>query len=28
VFEVSALPKKGAFAELEVIAKMTDNLSI
>jgi len=27
VFEVSALPKKGAVAELEVIAKMTDNLS-
>ncbi|HOO42496.1 MAG TPA: Rid family detoxifying hydrolase [Bacteroidales bacterium] len=28
VFEVSALPKKGAVAELEIIAKMTDNLSI
>ncbi|HNR27979.1 MAG TPA: RidA family protein [Bacteroidales bacterium] len=27
VFEVSALPKKGAFAELELVAKMTDNLS-
>ncbi|MDD2538662.1 MAG: RidA family protein [Bacteroidales bacterium] len=27
VFQVSALPKKGALAELEVIAKMTDNLS-
>lgn len=27
VFEVSALPKKGAFAELELIAKMADNLS-
>jgi len=27
VFEVSVLPKKGAFAELELVAKMTDNLS-
>ncbi|HKM31721.1 MAG: hypothetical protein GX281_05695 [Bacteroidales bacterium] len=28
VFEVAALPVKGAVAELEIIAKMTDNLSM